>query len=83
MALMKREKPDLSALDSMKLGDLYTKDGGITYRPWVDGADIYARDVGKGQIVLYARVFPFWTHAAPMTEEGLNRIKAFVRRHLG
>lgn len=68
-------------LKCLKLCDLYTRDGGITYRDVCgDKADIFAVYRPDGTVRLQANVYPFHVLTQPFTRVGLDRCKKFVRR---
>lgn len=71
-------------LKCLQLCDLYTRDGGITYRDVCgDKADIFAVEKPGGAVVLQANVYPFHVLVQPFSKTGLQRCKAFVRRWAG
>lgn len=68
-------------LQSLRLCDLYSRSGGITYRDVCgDKADIFAVAKPDGTMRLQANVYPFRCMVQPFSQEGLRKCKDFVRR---
>ena len=68
-------------LDCVQLCDLYTRDGGVTYRSiGTDAAEIFAIVGQEGIVKLQANVYPYHMTVQPFTAAGLERCKAFVRK---
>lgn len=67
-------------LDSLRLCDLWTVRGGLTYRELWDGVDIIAVMDKAGDVKLQAFVYPYRCITQPFTGLGLSICKDFVRR---
>lgn len=77
-------KRDAYRLRCLQLCDLYTRDGGITYRDVCgDRAEIFAVATPEWFVRLQANVYPFHMLSQPFTVAGLERCKNFVRRWVG